>query len=585
MADIPSKVRKAAGAVGSTPPLLHVADLVFDTPLAIIPAKLDAILRGVGHRIVGKHSHLQEFLDSGALIGNAPLHTYWDDEDDDPKEPVRPYSLIDGVAVIPVSGTLMDQGGWMSALSGCSSYQGIAKAVRMAMDEDASVKSILFRVNSPGGSTNGCFELCDLIYGYRGKKPMQAVASHLAASAAYAIASSADKVYVTLTGGVGSVGVFALHCDQSKADEKYGLSFKYIKYGAKKTDGNPHEPLSTSAESDIQAEVDRQGLMFSERVARNRGVSRTKIINLEAAVFCGEEAVGLLADAISTYDAVLADLSRKGLDNSGRLSSEHSAPKMFGGIDPMAANKKYADGKKACPDCDGENPDCPTCGGSGEVEATVSLPAPVAASASAPPPTPPNPNPPAAPAPPASAASAAPTSPAPAAAAPPLAPPPNPPNPPMENTDMSTANAATATLAAQSEIMDLCAIAGYPADKTLEFLSKEGTTVASVKTALKEWRIGQTNPERTAPGSAAGGGTGASGDPLMTIYQNYQVSRTNQPHATPSSLLEASIRANPQAYEMYQEQREDASLSRSATRAFLAVQKEKFRMMGLSTVS
>ena len=81
----------------------------------------------------------------------------------------------------------------------------------------------------------------------RKEKPIYAIANDAAFSAAYAIASSAERLFVTSTGGVGSVGVIAIHVDQSGFDEKVGRKYTAVFAGAKKNDFNPHEPLSDSA--------------------------------------------------------------------------------------------------------------------------------------------------------------------------------------------------------------------------------------------------------------------------------------------------------------------------------------------------
>lgn len=562
-------------------PLLHVADLAFNTPLAVIPEKLDAILRGVGPRLVSNHVGLQEFLDSGALVGTTPAPVaYWDDEDDEDNngEPTRPYSLVNGVAVIPVSGTLMDTGGWMSALSGCSSYEGITKALKMAMENDASVNAVMFKVNSPGGSTNGCFELCDLIHSYRGKKPMYAVAKHLAASAAYAIASSADKVFVSLTGGVGSVGVFALHCDQSGMDKEVGLAYKYIKFGAKKTDGNPHEPLSASAESDLQAEVDRQGEMFVARIARNRGVSKKKILDTEAAVFCGEEALPLLADSVSTYDEALAELTRKGLDFGATLRTSQRNAEVTQPALNASTNEpdEDDDDMTPCEKCNGtgkvDDAACSACNGTGKASAAV-VTAPVSATINTG--TPLNTS--------AVDLAVAAQPVQPAQPAQPLAAQPAPQPLPIPSAKESATMDAVQLLAIQDEIKDICAIAGVDASTTLAFLMKKDVTVEEVKKDLRARREVASSSNPTNPGFGVGAGTG---DPLMSLFNQFQVARANTAAVgmRPSQLLEATIRSNPALYDAYNDQREVAALTTAGRREYSASLGSKFQSMGLSPV-
>ena len=299
--------------------LLRISQAIFNSPLMIVPEKLEAILWAIGPRLDTDQSSLRSFLASrpprSPSFGYWDASVHWDDDEDDydstPKQAKKPYEQTDaGVAIISVKGVLMKEGGWMSALSGCSSYASIKKATIAAMD-DPTVRAVLFNVDSPGGTTHGCFELSDLIHSFRGKKPTLAIANDLAASAAYALASSADRVVLTRTAGVGSIGVFCLHCDQSSADGQAGVKYTYIFAGEHKVDGNPHEPLSKSAYASVKAEVDREYGIFVATVARNRGVDPKSVIGTKAEVLFDPLAIPLLADSVGTYDSALADLTDK----------------------------------------------------------------------------------------------------------------------------------------------------------------------------------------------------------------------------------------------------------------------------------
>jgi signal peptide peptidase SppA len=220
----------------------------------------------------------------------------------------RDYAVIDGIAVIPVQGTLLKKEPFMSAWSGATSYEQIQRQVATAID-DASVRAILLDIDSPGGETTGCFELSDYIYSVRGIKPVYAAANDIALSAAYAIASAASKVFVTRTGAVGSVGVYALHVDQSGFDKELGAKYTYVFAGEKKVDGNPHEALAESAKNDIQEEVDREYGIFTETVARNRKVAKKQIVATQAGLLWADNAVPLLADAVGTLDDAMNALT------------------------------------------------------------------------------------------------------------------------------------------------------------------------------------------------------------------------------------------------------------------------------------
>jgi ClpP class serine protease len=124
----------------------------------------------------------------------------------------------------------------------------IADAIAAAMD-DASVRGVILDVGSPGGEVGGLFDLVERIEAIRSAspKPLWAVANESAMSAAYAIASAADRLYVTRPGEAGSIGVVAVHIDESGADAKAGLAWTFVFAGDRKVDGNAHEPLSERA--------------------------------------------------------------------------------------------------------------------------------------------------------------------------------------------------------------------------------------------------------------------------------------------------------------------------------------------------
>jgi ClpP class serine protease len=156
-------------------------------------------------------------------------------------------------------------------------------------------------------------DLSDAIYKQRGTKPIYAIANESMFSAAYALGSAADKIFVTRTGGVGSIGVICLHVDQSGMDAQEGLKFTPIYAGDHKNDFTPHEPLADDVKNEMQAEVDRLYGMFVDTVARNRGISTQRVKDTQAALFWGPDAVksgladsaGNIGDALGALASVL----------------------------------------------------------------------------------------------------------------------------------------------------------------------------------------------------------------------------------------------------------------------------------------
>ncbi|HXF89426.1 MAG TPA: S49 family peptidase, partial [Xanthobacteraceae bacterium] len=129
-------------------------------------------------------------------------------------------------------------------------------------------------------------------------------------SAAYAIASAAERLYVTRTGEVGSIGVVAVHVDESGADAKAGLAWTFIFAGEHKIDANPHAPLSERARVTIKADVDRLYAELCALIALNRGLTVEAVRATKAAIYRGELAIRAgLADRLGTLDAAIAEMA------------------------------------------------------------------------------------------------------------------------------------------------------------------------------------------------------------------------------------------------------------------------------------
>ena len=267
--------------------LPHIAGRVFDAPLLIARAKLDTILGVLTPRLRGE----------SLPFGSKPI--------------ARDYEISNGIAIIPVVGTLVRRTVGLEAQSGLTSYGLIGERLDAAL-QDSAVKGILLDIDSPGGEAGGVFDLADKIFAARKVKPIWAVANDEAFSAAYAIAAAADHIYLSRTGGVGSIGVIAVHLDQSVAEADAGLKYTAIYAGEHKNDLSPHEPLSDPARAQLQGEVDRVYELFATSVARMRGIELTAVKATEAALYFGDQSIAVgLADRIGTMGDALSDLTKK----------------------------------------------------------------------------------------------------------------------------------------------------------------------------------------------------------------------------------------------------------------------------------
>lgn len=199
-----------------------------------------------------------------------------------------------GILVLAVSGLLTE-----SARFWGTTYSEIRAQVKAAVEDDAC-KGILLQINSPGGSTDKAFETAAYLAKAAKKKPIWAVANSGCYSAAYLLASQTGRICVLpMAGGVGSIGVYTLHVEYSGMLEQGGVNVTLISAGEGKTDGNPYEPLSKSAEATLRADVDRLYKAFVEAVARGRAMNEESINSLGAALYAGQDAISArLADAI-----------------------------------------------------------------------------------------------------------------------------------------------------------------------------------------------------------------------------------------------------------------------------------------------
>ncbi|WP_341811002.1 S49 family peptidase [Wolbachia endosymbiont (group B) of Chesias legatella] len=211
---------------------------------------------------------------------------------------------IEKTAVIAIHGILTKKPGAFDDFLGMTSYEKIQEEIEEAL-ENKEVETIILDIDSPGGEVNGVFDLADFIYSARGKKRIIAIANDDAYSAAYAIASSAEKVFVSRTSGVGSIGVIASHIDQSGFDEKCGIKYTTVFAGSRKNDLNPHEPITSESLESLQKEVGRLYEMFLQLIARNRGLSIEKIRSTEAGLYFGKNAVDIgLADGMTILSSI-----------------------------------------------------------------------------------------------------------------------------------------------------------------------------------------------------------------------------------------------------------------------------------------
>jgi signal peptide peptidase SppA len=229
------------------------------------------------------------------------------------------------VAILPMMGTISQRPSFMTKFSGGTSAEQFASS-HAALLDDGSVKSIVWDVDSPGGSVAGVPEAAARLLAMKGEKKTVAVSNAMMASAAYWLASSADEVVAAPSSLTGSIGVVAVHEDHSKANELDGVQVNYIHAGKYKVEGNPDQPLSAEGAQALQQTVDDYYGQFVKGVGRARGVTEAKVKTGygEGRVLTAQRAVDAgLADRVAT---LLQVLTRLGAYEGGSVPGASAEP-------------------------------------------------------------------------------------------------------------------------------------------------------------------------------------------------------------------------------------------------------------------
>ena len=212
----------------------------------------------------------------------------------------------DGVAHVRIEGPLA-QKAWACWMFGGDGYDAIESRVSAALNDPRS-RSLVLRVDSPGGEVAGCGVCADAIRAASAAsgKPVVAYVDELAASAAYWLASAADKIVTPASGMLGSIGVIATRIEDTEGDAR-GRKVHFITSGARKADGHPTVPLSEEELAATQAKIDALADVFAGAVAERRGMSTADVRALEADVFVGADAVAKgLADRVGNLSSAVA---------------------------------------------------------------------------------------------------------------------------------------------------------------------------------------------------------------------------------------------------------------------------------------
>ncbi|WP_139490913.1 S49 family peptidase [Escherichia coli] len=305
--------------------LPHIASMAFNEPLMLEPAYARVFFCALAGQL--GISRLTDAVSGDSLIaGEAPAALALSGDDDGPRQ-ARSYQVMNGIAVLPVSGTLVSRTRALQPYSGMTGYNGIIARLQQAAS-DPMVDGILLDMDTPGGMVAGAFDCADIIARVRDIKPVWALANDMNCSAGQLLASAASRRLVTQTARTGSIGVMMVHSNYGAALEKQGVEITLIYSGSHKVDGNPYSHLPDDVRETLQSRMDATRRMFAQKVSAYTGLYVQAVLDTEAAVYSGQEAIdaGLADELVNSTDAitVMRDAldARKSRLSGGRMTKE-----------------------------------------------------------------------------------------------------------------------------------------------------------------------------------------------------------------------------------------------------------------------
>lgn len=249
--------------------------------------------------------------DDGDTFRQVSFHNYL--------ERNRPKLFGDGVAVIVAAGTIKDGSAGPGAVGGIST----SNLIRSAREDD-TIKAVVLRVDSPGGSAYAS-ELIrrELELTRAAGKPVIVSMSNLAASGGYWIAMSADEVIADQNTITGSIGVFALVPTAEKVGEKLGIRADGVTTAWVAGAFDPLRPMDPRLVQVVQSSVENIYTQFTTRAAKARKTTPAKIDQVgQGRVWTGAQALERgLVDRIGTFgDAIASAAKRAGLSGDYRVA-------------------------------------------------------------------------------------------------------------------------------------------------------------------------------------------------------------------------------------------------------------------------
>lgn len=227
---------------------------------------------------------------------------------------VQPGKGSAKIAVIPLDGMLMNARSPGLIESGDNPIAELTQQLQRAAD-DKSVKAVVLRINSPGGTVTASDTAYELVKRFRAKsgKPVVTSIQEVGASGGYYVALASDRIVAGPTSVVGSIGVIFNSFSLQGTLGMLGVKSEAIKSGPLKDVASPLKDMTAEERALLQATVDEYFARFKGLVIERRKLTDATAIATatDGRVFSGEgaRAIGLVDKTGILEDAI--DLARE----------------------------------------------------------------------------------------------------------------------------------------------------------------------------------------------------------------------------------------------------------------------------------
>jgi protease-4 len=241
----------------------------------------------------------------------------------------RTQQGADRIGIIRIEGPIVG-GSSTEGLFGSSIGADEILAYLHQAQHDPSIRAVVIRMNSPGGSAAASQEIGEEIKQLRKSgKPVVTSISDMGASGGYWIAATTDKILASPAAVTGSIGVIMQITRYEEFYEKLGIEVEIIKSGQHKDMGSPTEDTSQKEREILQAMVNDIYDQFVTVVAEGRDMDREKVLDIaDGRILTGRQArdLGLIDEFGTFYDAadqaaVMAGLRRYRLVELGAATT------------------------------------------------------------------------------------------------------------------------------------------------------------------------------------------------------------------------------------------------------------------------